>query len=123
MALNHKQQKAIAALLSSRNVPEAAKAAGVGERTLWRWMTEPEFAMALTHAEGVAIDTATRRLVSLQDSAIDVLQTVLNDAQATPYMRLRAAGMVLDALLKLRELRNFEARLAALEAAYQHGKQ
>ncbi len=123
MALNHKQQKAIAALLSSRDVQEAAKAAGIGERTLWRWMGEPEFAQALTHAEAGAIDTATRRLVQMQNGAIDTLQAVLDDPKVAPSIRLRAATAVLDYLLKLRELRNIEARLMALEAAYSHGKQ
>ena len=123
MALNHKQQKAIAALLSSRNVEEAAKAAGVGERTLWRWMSEPEFAMELTHAEARAIDAATRRLVQLQEGAVDTLQAVLDDRKLAPSIRLRAAAAVLDYLLKLRELRNVEARLGALEAALSHGKQ
>ena len=122
MALNHKQQKAVAALLSSRNVEEAAKAAGVGERTLWRWMSEPEFAMELTHAEARAIDAATRRLVQLQEGAVDTLLAVLDDTKLAPSIRLRAAAAVLDYLLKLRELRNVEARLGALEAALSHGK-
>src|SRR3712207_516344 len=112
MALNHKQQQAIAALLGSRNVEAAAKAAGIGERTLWRWMAEPEFAAALSAAEGAAIDAATRRLVHMQDGAIDTLQSVLDDPRATATVRLRAATAVLDYLLRLRELRNIEARLA-----------
>ena len=122
MALNHKQQKAVAALLSSPNVEEAAKAVGVGERTLWRWMGEPEFAQAVTHAEAGAIDAATRRLVQLQNGAIDTLQAVLDDPKIAPSIRLRAATAVLDYLLKLRELRNIEARLGALETALTHGK-
>ncbi len=122
MALNHKQIRAIAALLSSRNVEAAAQVVGIGERTLWRWMAEPEFAQELTHAEAAAIDAATRRLVHMQDGAIDALQAVLVDPTARPTVKLRAATAVLDYLLKLRELRNVEARLGALEAALSHGK-
>jgi len=36
--LKRKQEEAIAALLSQRNVEEAARSAGVGTRTLIRWM-------------------------------------------------------------------------------------
>jgi hypothetical protein len=38
-----KMEDAIAALLSQRNVDEAARTAGIGTRTLLRWMKDPEF--------------------------------------------------------------------------------
>ena len=41
--LGRKQEEAIAALLSQRNIEEAARAAGVGTRTLIRWLKLPEF--------------------------------------------------------------------------------
>ncbi len=113
--LSERQRRAIAALLSARNVSEAAQAAQVGERTLRRWLAEPTFRAALTGAEGQAIDAATRRLVSLTDSAIDVLTTVMQDPDAPSGVRLRAAQGVLDNLLRLRELRNVEERLTRLE--------
>jgi hypothetical protein len=37
-AISAKQRQAILALLSTKSVAEAAKAAKVGERTLWRWL-------------------------------------------------------------------------------------
>lgn len=115
--LTTKQKQAIAALLSSRNVKEAAHAAHVSERSLYRWLTLPAFRAAVLEAEGNAIDWATRRLIGLQDGAIDTLESVLNDFQAGAGVRLRAAQAVLDYLLRLRELRNIEERLAVLEKA------
>ena len=38
-----KKEEAIAALLTQRNVEEAARAAGVGTQTLLRWLKLPEF--------------------------------------------------------------------------------
>ena len=111
-----KKHVAIAALLSSRNVVEAAKLAKVGERSLWRWLREPAFQAALTEAEGAAIDEATRRLIGLQSDAINVLQDTLTDRKALPGIRMRAAQSILDFLMRLRELRNVESRLAKLEA-------
>jgi hypothetical protein len=120
--LSTKQQRAIAALLCSRDVPAAAALAKVGARTLYRWIAEDDaFRAALTVAEGAAIDAATRRLLGLQESAIATLEGVLDDADASPSARVRAAGMVIDYLLKLRELRNVESRLAALEQALEGG--
>lgn len=114
-SLKPRQWLAVSALLEARNVQDAAKASGVGERTLFRWMTLPEFRAAMLTVESEIIDQATRRLLSLQYQAIDTLAEVLSDDQAGASVRLRAAQAVLDYLLKLRELRNLETRLVELE--------
>ena len=44
--LGRKQEQVIAGLLIQRNVEEAARAAGIGTRTLLRWMQVPEFQKA-----------------------------------------------------------------------------
>lgn len=113
--LTTRQQKAIAALLTERDIKQAAQKAGVGERTLHRWMKMPAFRAALLGAEGDAIDEATRKLIYLKDPAIITIANVMGDKNNTPAVRLRAAQSVLDYLLKLRELRNVEERLAELE--------
>ncbi len=56
-------------------------------------------------------------MLQLQDGAIDVLDDLL-DAQGD-NVRLRAAQVVLDHLLRLRELRDIETRLQNLEQALQ----
>ena len=111
------QQRAVRALLTSKGVSEAAKLAKVGERTLWRWLLDPGFKVALSAAEGELLDAATRRLLGLQESAIETFEQVLGDASASQAVRLRAAQLVLDYRLKLRELRDVEQRLTALEQA------
>lgn len=113
-----RQRRAIAALLSTQTVERAAEQAKVGPRTLYRWMAEDApFRAALTVAEGDAIGAATRRLVALQDGAVTTIAMVMADRTIAPATRLRAATAVLDYLLKLRELVDFETRLSALEAA------
>lgn len=115
--LSAKQHRALSALLTSKSVAEAAAATGLGERTIYRWLTDPVFRQALSAAEGDLIDAATRRLLTLQGSALDTFEAVLGDATVSAGVRLRAAQAVLDYLLKLRELRDIEQRLQALEAA------
>ena len=110
------QRRAIEALLNTKSVVEAAKAAGLGERTLYRYLSDPFFRQQLSAAEGDLIDQATRRLLALQGAALDTFEGVLASEEASDTVRLRAAQSVLDSLLKLRELRNIEARLVALEA-------
>lgn len=115
--LTAQQHKAIASLLVSKNIRAAAEASGTPERTLWRWCGDPRFLAALHSAEGAIVTDATRRLLQLADKAIGVLETVLDSTTAPASIKVRAAGLVLDQLLTLRELQNTESRLAALEAA------
>ena len=116
--LSAKQHRAISALLTSKSVTEAAVATGQGERTIYRWLSEPDFRQALSAAEGDLIDVATRRLLQLQGGALDTLEALLSDdTDASAGVRLRAAQITLDHLLKLREMRDVEQRLQALEAA------
>jgi AcrR family transcriptional regulator len=115
-----KQTATIAALLDSRGVAEAAEKAGVPVRTVYRWLqTDDAFKAALQAAEGELLDQAMRRLLQLQDTALTALHVVLVGRDTPPSARVAAAGRILDATLRLRELRSVEDRLAALEAAQQ----
>ena len=117
--LSTKQHRAISALLCTKSVGEAAAATGLGERTITRWLAQSDFRAELTAAEGDLIDVATRRLLQLQGGALDTLEALLVDdgSDVSAGVRLRAAQVALDHLLKLREMRDIEQRLQALEAA------
>ena len=114
--LKPRQRQAIAALLVGSSVTAAAAAVGVAERTLHRWLKEdPDFMAELRAAEEQLIDATTRRLLDLQTAALDKIEDALNDDEAGHHVKLRAAGMVIDSALRLRELRNIEQRLTELE--------
>jgi len=113
--LSARQQRAIAALLTSKSVAEAAASAKVGERTLYRWLAEDRaFRAALLAAEGDLLSTTTRRLLSLQGQAIETLESLLSRAESEG-VRLRAAQVALELSLKLRDQVSIELRLQALE--------
>ena len=118
MDVKPKQARAIAALLDPQNRTNeaAAVAAGVGKRTLQDWLsTDPDFQAELQAAQSAMIGEATRRLTSLCGLAVDALAECLG-----PYTNektaMQAATIVLDRVLKFKELADFEQRLAALEA-------
>jgi len=115
--LSARQQRAIAALLTSKSVAEAAASAKVGERTLYRWLAEDRaFRAALLAAEGDLLATTTRRLLGLQGQALEALEYLLTRGESEG-VRLRAAQVALELSLKLRELTCIEQRLQALEQA------
>lgn len=111
------QHRAIASLLVSKNIRAASEHSEIAERTLWRWLADPRFLAALHSAEGGVVADVVRRLLQLSDKALDTLERVLDSETASQHLKLRAAALVLDQLLTLRELQNTESRLAALEAA------
>lgn len=110
------QRRTLAALLVSRNPAQAATAANVSERSVRRWLTDPAFAAALRGLEAEAIAHATRRLAGGTQAALDAILDIMQNEDAPPGHRLRAAALWLDAHLRYREIAEFAERLAELEA-------
>jgi hypothetical protein len=112
--LSTAQYRAIASLLTKGAPTIAALDAGISRSTLYRWQHEPLFVAALRDAEQEAVEGLARSLAGLGDSAADTLRDALSPAQKIT-VRLRAAEVVINNLLRLRELVTLEARIEALE--------
>jgi hypothetical protein len=121
--LSAAQMRAIEALLTHATITDAATAAKVGRRTLTRWLAEDApFCAELRRREGEVLQGVTRRLSTLAAASLDVLHDVLTGDEQQPGHKLKAADTVLSKLAPMKELVDFEQRLAALEAA-QHETQ
>ncbi len=112
-----KQRLAIASLVATGNVREAAKAAGVAPKTLYTWKTQEGFKAELRAEELRALEEFSRALVSLAELTTQAIRDGLTDESM--HVRLRAAGMVLDGILRVRELLTLEERVQELERAYE----
>jgi hypothetical protein len=121
--LARKQEEAIAALLSQRNVEEAARSAGVGARTLLRWMKLPEFDSAYREARRAAFGQSVARLQQASGAAVSTLLKIMVDSSTPASTRVRAADSVLGHTAKAIELDDIEARLSELERATEESKQ
>jgi hypothetical protein len=110
-----KKEAAIAALLSQRNVEEAARAAGIGVKTLLRWLQIPEFVSAYRQARRDAFSQSVARLQQASSAAVTTLLKIMVDQSAPPSCRVRAAGTVLDHAVRAIESEDLEARVAELE--------
>ncbi len=113
--LNLRQKQFVQTLLTSRSAREAARRCGIGEKTAYRWLRLPQVQAALAEAESEALTAAMRRLLALQDGAVDALEDLINQRGLSPFERLRAVQAVFDNLLRLRGAASFEARLAEIE--------
>jgi hypothetical protein len=115
--LGRKQEEAIAALLSQRNIDEAARAAGVGTRTLIRWLKLPEFRKEYRKARREAVHQSVARLQQATGAAASVVLKLMTDPNVPAAVKLRAAECVFDRAFKGVELEDIEARVAELERA------
>jgi hypothetical protein len=86
-----KKEEAIAALLTSRSVEDAAKAIGVGVQTLMRWMKLPEFEAEYRKARRLAFGQSIARLQQASTAAVSTLLKIMVDPGSPPSVRVRAA--------------------------------
>jgi len=112
-----KMEEAVAALLSQRNVEEAAHAVGVAPRTLLRWMQVPEFQAAYREARRAAYSQAVVRLQQGATAAATTLLKVMLDQGTPASVRIRAAECIMNHSSKAIEIEDVEARVSELERA------
>jgi hypothetical protein len=105
-----KQEEAIAALLTQRNVDEAARTAGIGTRTLLRWLQLPEFQKAYREARRGAFSPSIARLQQGASAAAMTLLKTMIDPNRPASTRIWAAECVLNHATKAIEIEDIEAR-------------
>jgi transposase-like protein len=112
-----KREEAIVALLTQRNVEEAARAAGIGTQTLLRWLKVPEFQAAYREARRTAFSQSIARLQQASSAAAATFLKLMVDPNVPAAVRLRAADCVFTHAAKAIEIEDIEVRVAALEGA------
>jgi transposase-like protein len=117
-----KQEEAIAALLTQRNIDEAAKSVGIASNTLLKWMKQPEFLTAYREARRDAYRQAIARLQQGTSAAATTLLKTLIDANTPASVKVRAAEAIFNHAAKAIEIEDIDARVSALEAATANGK-
>ena len=117
-----KKEEAIVALLTQRNVEEAARSIGINGNTLLRWLEIPEFKTAYRQARWAAYSQCIARLQQASTAAVSTLLKTMVDPATPPSTRVRAADSILAHTVKGIETENIEARVAELETAAEHQK-
>src|SRR5580658_4988069 len=94
--LSPKQEAAVLALVSSRSLEEAARAAGVTLRTFYRWQKEPEFDAACREATRAAYKQSIARMHQMASAAVTTLGKVMVDNDTPAATKVRAADSILN---------------------------
>jgi hypothetical protein len=97
-----KKEAAIAALLTQKNHEEAARATGIGLKTLKRWLRLPEFIEEYRRARWEVTEQAYARAQQNAGAAASVLLKLMVDPTTPAPARIRAAlgifGLAREAL-------------------------
>jgi hypothetical protein len=111
------REAAIAALLSESTIERAAKRAGVGTRTLRRWLVEDqEFRREYDAARRATYQAALSRIPALAARAVDTLADLLGDRKH-PSVRLGAARTVAEIGMHQHDAETILRKLDEIEAA------
>ena len=112
--LARKEQAAIIGLLAHPTIPEAAKAAGISETTLWRWLQKDDFREKYRQAQNKVFEDA---LISLQGATLEAVTCLRRNLKSENlWVSIHAAKVLLHHSLKAREIFDQEERIAKLES-------
>jgi hypothetical protein len=119
--LSLKQQKALAGLVSQPTLLLAAAQAGVGHRTLCRWLAEDEaFQNEYRKLRSEIVNNVTLQLQKSMNNAVNCLLSVINDPEESSAARVAAAKEILALGYREFEVEILEQKLKALEETYAH---
>jgi hypothetical protein len=117
-----KKEQAIAALLTQRNIEEAAKATGIAPNTLLKWLKDPEFQADYRKARRDAFGQAVARLQQGTSAAATTLLKTMIDPGTPASVKVRAAEAIFNHAAKAIEIEDIEARVTELERAAEVAK-
>ena len=93
------QCSAVAALVVSSSVTDAASRAGVDRSTVHRWLADdPRFVAALNQAKRDALDAIRSQVRAGASEAVQVVRDILASHEVGPAVRLKAALALLQSV-------------------------
>ena len=105
--LSFRQQAALPAIAAAPSLAQAARAAGIDENTLRRWLKEPLFAERLAEIRQQSVVIAREELCGLARQGMSVFAEAMADPD--PAIRIRAARYALSYAVQLAEVQNLGA--------------
>lgn len=114
--LSQHQIKVLDCLANGATKDQAAAIVGVTVRTINRWLAEDDlFQSELDHLAETAVNEATYNLSTMLKKANTAIQGILDNAQAKDRDKIRAASLVYNTYIKMRQFGELDDRITALE--------
>lgn len=107
------------AILSNKDILTASKTLGISVQSIYNRLRKPEFRQRLQQERQAKFEVANNKLTDSMGKAISVLVEILEDANVSAGVRIRAAQVILDITLKVTEQADIIQRLGSLEEQLQ----
>ena len=95
-SLSVRQKRAVVALLQSTSIKEAASVAGIGEKTMYRYLNDDAFRAELHAQQDAALAAAAAALAGMMGDALATLRDTLQDDDASDSVKVRATQIIVD---------------------------
>ena len=112
-------ERMIFAILSNKDILTASKTLGISVQSIYNRLRKPEFRQRLQQERQGKFEVANSKLTDSMGKAISVLVEILEDANVSAGVRIRASQILLDITLKVTEQANIIQRLDSLEEQLQ----
>ena len=113
--LSIKQELAINELIKGNSIVDSAKIIGISEATLNRWLANNEFKVVLNERKKQIVNNCIDSVNLMGNKAIKVINGILDNDNASDYVRLNASKSILDMILKFNEQNNIIEKMKEIE--------
>lgn len=115
MKMKAKDERILAALLSSGSVAEAERISGVNRSTIYKRLADENFKAEYDGRRTMVLNEACNALQATLTKAVDTIRDIMEDTSSAPQIRLNASALILQNCLKYTEQAEIIARLDELE--------
>lgn len=113
-------ERVIMAFVNNYAVADIAKEAAISKPTVYRLRGDPDFMNIVSERKGEIIKATVARLRSNLTKNIDTLQSIIDDKQTSPQVRINAINVMLSQFKELAGTEELIDRIEHLEAVFYH---
>ena len=114
-------EQLITALATSTSITDAAKNLGVTRQAIYNRLQKPEFRKRLQSERDSKFQVAGNQLAGGMTEAIQVILSIMKDAETAPGTRIKAGQILLDICLRTSEQLDILSRIETLEKMLAEG--
>jgi len=112
---SRKKTEMIAAIIGARTLADASVKCGVPVRTLYRYLSKPDFARELNDAKSQMLNSAIDKMAEASFEAVEGLIAIGKDGDATSSARVTAWRSIIELAIRGNENRQIIEKLEELE--------
>ena len=122
MSTNTRREIVLAALVTGNTIKGAAKITGVNEKTIRRWLSDPDFSGEIAQARADVTKDIIHGLIAKAETAISTLDSIMTAEKVSAHAKVQAARCILEFAMRAIETTEIIERIEKLENHAQESK-